>query len=234
MQGERGPSPADHHLRRRRRRRVKEARVCATTRYKEGEWRSSSLIARGTPTVSLLTLRDARDDVVDAEDERGRLDGGLEHLDLDGERVPDGALVEVLLRRRAQLGAHVDELPRRAVDAPAEALGRVEVLRLELREHADDFGAAVLGEGPRHDFHRSRDGHDRKLQDPDRGVRRFRRQRAVQRHLGRAAAGEQFGLQHDVLDDLHGVLQVPFDFVEHVLGAAAQQNRARLGVFAVI
>ena len=53
-------------------------------------------------------------------------------------------------------------------------------------------------------------------------------------HLHGAAAGQQLGLKHDVARHLHRVLQVALELVEDVLGAAAQQNRARLGVRALL
>lgn len=52
-------------------------------------------------------------------------------------------------------------------------------------------------------------------------------------HLGRAAAGGEARVEHDVARHAHGILQVALDLVQDVLGGAAEQDRAGLGVRAL-
>ena len=70
--------------------------------------------ANGTNAFLAIGAFCTRDDVVDAEEERGRFDCRLVDLQLDGERLPDAELV------------HVDNFTGRAVNAHCPALfGRV-------------------------------------------------------------------------------------------------------------
>ena len=103
----------------------------------------------------------------------------------------------------------------------------------ELRHGPDDADAAVLRQGAGDDLHGLADGHVRTLLDalhlhagPAKADRHG--------HLGGAATGEELGLVHDVPDDLHGVLEVALDLVEDVLGPAAEEDGAGLGILALI
>ena len=53
-------------------------------------------------------------------------------------------------------------------------------------------------------------------------------------HLASAAAWHQIRVDHHVSCHVHRVLKVAFHLVEHVLASAAQYDRARLGVFALL
>ena len=141
-------------------------------------------------------------------------------LKLDGERLPDAELL------------HVDELALVAVDAPRR-IAVHGVLGAQSRERADDVGAAVLNERARNDLEGARERTKRPLMDV-RDRLGLVLEQLGDLHLAGAAARHQERLEHDVARHIHGVLEVALDLVEHVLARAAQYDRARLRVGALL
>ena len=107
------------------------------------------------------------------------------------------------------------------------------MLRAELGEHAHDVRATVLRKGARDHLHRARDRLHRPLSHALRLVGRLH-QGLRNRHLGRTASRKQARFEHDVADDLHRILKIALDLVQHVLRATTQQDGARLGVVAFL
>ena len=101
-------------------------------------------LARHRAALGLLFVR-ARDDLVDSQQHRGRLDRRLDRLLFDHKRLP-----------HAQL-RHVREHALLAVDAPG-GVAAARVLGAQLREHPDDVGTAVLEQRARDDLERSASG----------------------------------------------------------------------------
>mmetsp|Transcript_28816 Transcript_28816/g.67579 ORF Transcript_28816/g.67579 Transcript_28816/m.67579 type:complete len:246 (+) Transcript_28816:440-1177(+) len=191
-------------------------------------------IQRRSPRASLLALRRllrrgglllglllvcARDNLVDAQQHRRRLNGGFERLHLDGEGLPHAER------------SHVGERPLLAVDAPADVLA-ARVLGAQLRQHADDIGATVLEQRARD--HLERSGRSA-VGVGDDGLLPLRIVDEVvgNGHFGGASARKQPRVEIDGAQRIHRVAQITLHLVEHVLRGAAQHNRARLGRVAI-
>lgn len=164
------------------------------------------------------------DNVVDPEDHASALDGSFDGLNLDRE----GLVKSVSL--------HVVDLSRDTVDAevaPLPGLERCVVLSPELGDGANDAHSAVRGKGAGDDLHCVTHGHVRPLHDPlnlEAGLG----ESAGDGHFGAPSAEEELGLEDDVPDNLHGVLEVPLDLVKDVLAATAKEDSAGLGVLALL
>ena len=173
-------------------------------------------------------LLEARHDLVDAQQHGRGLDRGLERLRLDGEGLP-----------HAQL-AHVDQLARVAVDAPGAVALRVLGLHphrhehiqrermdratyAQLRDDADDVGAAVLSECARNDLHCLAHGAVRILRLPSTAWLFCDRPTAICKakcketstmikrtygHFVCTAARHKARVQQHVAGNAHGVLQL--------------------------
>mmetsp|Transcript_15100 Transcript_15100/g.40496 ORF Transcript_15100/g.40496 Transcript_15100/m.40496 type:complete len:278 (+) Transcript_15100:132-965(+) len=174
------------------------------------------VIAAATATAAavLFALGDPRHYVVDAQEHGGGLHSRLDCLDFDFERLPNAEL------------RHVRELARVSVHAPGRVL-LAGMLRAKCSEHADHAPTTVFRESSRDDLERLADRPVRHLRDALHALGVLREPLA-NGHLNCAATGYEPGVQDDVARDAHCVEQVALDFVQNILGAAAQHDRARL------
>ena len=163
-------------------------------------------------------LLGAGDDVVDPQQQNRRFDGGFQDLSLDGEGFPDAVLV------------HVDDDALFPVDAPRGVAGGG-VFGPQRRQRADGVGAAILNQRGGDDFESFSHGFVRPLMDALHALGLVGDDLS-ERHFGGATTRHQRRFHANVTHNGHGVLQVALDFVENVLGRAAQQDGASFGVFA--
>lgn len=131
-----------------------------------------------------ILLFGARYDIVDPEQQYRCLNRCFVDLQLDGERLPDGA------GRRG----HVGHLAGDAVHAGRARAARVP--RTQRRQSTDRVRAAILSQRARNYLERVCDG------AVGRGVRRARGQRLRHGHLGRAAARHQPRRHHQIFSNM--------------------------------
>eukprot|EP00968_Pinguiococcus_pyrenoidosus_P015771 scaffold1469_cov257-Pinguiococcus_pyrenoidosus.AAC.4 len=107
------------------------------------------------------------------------------------------------------------------------------MLGAQLGDGSDHIRARVLRQRARDDLERLPD----RLEWPlvhALYVGRLSGERLGDAHLGSAAAGEKLGLEHDVADNLHRVLEITLDLIQDVLGPSTEHDGARLGVLALL
>src|SRR5712692_9220814 len=118
-----------------------------------------------------------------------------------------------------------------AEDVDPRGLVPLLVLLAQLDQDVDRVQARVFGEGPWDDLDGVRERFDGHLLAPADG-RREVAQGQGNLHRARTAAGDDLAVLDRDRDDARRVLEGPLELVDHVLGAAAQEDRDGLRVLA--
>ena len=107
------------------------------------------------------------------------------------------------------------------------------MLGTELGHGPDDTDTAVLREGTRDDLHGLTDGDVGSLLNTlhlHTGPTESNRHG----HFSGTATGQKLGLVYDIPNDLHGILEVALNLVQHVLGPTTEKDGAGLGILALL
>mmetsp|Transcript_21914 Transcript_21914/g.35184 ORF Transcript_21914/g.35184 Transcript_21914/m.35184 type:complete len:486 (+) Transcript_21914:126-1583(+) len=181
-------------------------------------WTVDLHISQVTRFLICFFVPQTRDHVINPEQHRRRLDGGLNSLQLHHKRFPDSILI------------HIDNLSGIAIHAKVLPIW-LSMLRAQFRQHLNRLLTAILNQSTWND-----------LQSIGHRTVRIRHTTIdlvgqliefhAHRHLGGSSTRQYLGIQHDISSDTHSVLQIAVHFLQHILGATAQHNRARLGLLA--
>lgn len=163
------------------------------------------------------------DGFVDAEDEAGGLDGGLDGVDLDEGGFPDEG-VHHIGDALVVAGGEVDAGPDAALA----------VLDAQLVEDVGGVEARVVAQLARDHLERLRERLDHRLLLVGDVLVGELVQVGGDLHLAGAAAADDQVVLDGALDDHDGVVQGALDFGDELLGAAAQDQGAGLGLGAVL
>jgi hypothetical protein len=165
------------------------------------------------------------DDVVNSQQQTRTLNSRLDALLLNRERLPHA------------VRAHVDDLAGVAINTP-EATANLAVLvglgmlRAQLGQDLNRAVSRVLNDGAGNDFHRLSDGLIGPLCNAFNQLRPPL-QPDGNGHLGCTTSRAQLGVPDNVPGNTHRIVQVALNLVQDVLGGAAEEDCACLGVLAL-
>jgi len=174
----------------------------------------------GSVGISELVSSHTGNNIVNTEKHTRSLDGGLDRLVLHDERLVDSEV------------DHIGEFTGLSVDTPAEVVG-VGVLGAEGGDLTDGTGTAVLNEGLGDDLHGGGNAAEGPLLDTANILGLFQNS-ASDGHLGGTTSGEDTGVEDDVTDGGHSVVEVTVDLHEDILGGTTKKDGTGLGVLALL
>mmetsp|Transcript_68054 Transcript_68054/g.146776 ORF Transcript_68054/g.146776 Transcript_68054/m.146776 type:complete len:470 (-) Transcript_68054:203-1612(-) len=167
----------------------------------------------------LLVLSRARHNIVNSENQASALNCRLQRLGFHAVRLPNAQLV------------HIGHLAGGSIHTP-RVLTSV-VFYANIGQKSNDVSAAILRQGTGNHLQCGGNGLVRESLDTLYFRSRLH-QSACNRHLSGTTSRDQAGVENTVPNNLHGVLKIPLDLVQHILGSTTQQYGARLGLFALL
>ena len=173
-----------------------------------------------------MSLAATGDNIVNPQNHASTLDCGNNRLTLYRKGLPN-----------TELG-HVRDLAGSSVNANVARCARISIivgsmLGAKLGHGPDDTDTTVLSEGARNNFHGLTDGHVGSLLNTlhlHTGPTKSNRHG----HFSSTATGQKLGLIYHIPNDLHGILKVALNLIQHVLGPATEKDRAGLGILALL